>query len=93
MLVEDPVFKREYWISQFGGRGKGLSCSNFDKLAKNQKAPHIVIPAEAGIQLNHPAAAGLDSRVRGSDGFGDFLRIHQILFSKFQAFRESRHLS
>jgi hypothetical protein len=40
--------------------------------------PVFVIPAHAGIQVNYPAA-GLDSRVRGSDGFEDFLRIHQIL--------------
>ena len=42
----------------------------------------FVIPAKlvldsdrgAGNQENHPAAAGLDSRLQGSDGFGDFLR-------------------
>jgi len=48
--------------------------ANFDKLVKNQKAPALVIPANAGIQGNQPL---LDSRVRGSDNFGDFLRVHQ----------------
>ena len=47
-----------------------------DGLVKSQKAPVFVIPAKAGIQEINPAAAG-DSRFRGSDGFGDFLRIHQ----------------
>ena len=47
---------------------------NIDKLVKSQKPSVFVIPANAGIQGNHPAAAGLDSRVRGSDGLGDFLR-------------------
>jgi hypothetical protein len=45
---------------------------------KSHKAPVVVIPANAEIQENHPAAAGLDSRVRGSDGLGDFLRDHQL---------------
>ncbi len=34
----------------------------------------FVIPAKAGIQGNHPAATGLDSRFRGSHGLGHFLR-------------------
>ncbi len=37
----------------------------------------FVIPAKAGIQLNQ---AVLGSRLRGSDGFSDFLRDHQYLF-------------
>ena len=36
--------------------------------------PVFVIPAKAGIQGN-PSL--LDSRIRGSDGLGDFLRDHQ----------------
>jgi hypothetical protein len=31
--------------------------------------------AKAGIQLNQEV---LDSRLRGSDGFSDFLRVHQV---------------
>ncbi len=46
-----------------------------EKLGKSHW-PFFVIPANAGIQGNHSAAAGLDSRVRGSDGLGDFLRDH-----------------
>jgi len=34
----------------------------------------LVIPEKAGIQLNQ---AVLGSRLRGSDGFYDFLRDHQ----------------
>jgi len=45
-----------------------------DKLVKSRKAPVIVIPAKAGIQGNQSV---LDSRFRGSDGLGDFLRDHQ----------------
>ena len=44
-----------------------------DKLLKSQKAPVFVIPAKAGIQENHPL---IDSRLRGSDGLADFLRVH-----------------
>jgi hypothetical protein len=33
----------------------------------------FVIPPKAGIELNE---AGLGSRLRGSDGFSDFLRDH-----------------
>jgi len=44
-----------------------------DAHVKSQKAPVIVIPAKAGIQENQPF---MDSRVRGSDGFEDFLRDH-----------------
>jgi len=45
-----------------------------DTPAKSQESPVFVIPAKAGNQKNHPAAAGLDFRLHGSDGFGDFLR-------------------
>jgi len=45
--------------------------TNIDAHVKSQKAPVIVIPANAGIQGNQSL---LDSRVRGSDGLRDFLR-------------------
>jgi hypothetical protein len=48
---------------------------NFDELAKSRFYPVFVIPAEAGIQLNQSV---LGSRLRGSDGFFDFLRFHQF---------------
>jgi hypothetical protein len=47
----------------------------FDGLVKSQKSPFSVIPAQAGIQYFR---AFLDSRLRGSDGFDDFLRGHQV---------------
>jgi len=47
---------------------------NIDELVKSQKAPVIVIPVKTGIQENQPL---MDSRFRGSDGLGDFLRNHQ----------------
>jgi hypothetical protein len=40
-----------------------------DDLVKSRFHAVFVIPAKAGIQLNQ---AGLDSRLRGSDGFPDF---------------------
>ena len=46
-----------------------------DAFVKSQKSSVFVIPANAGIQGNQPL---VDSRVRGSDGLGDFLRDHQI---------------
>ena len=55
-----------------------FSIVNSDKLVKSQKLPVFVIPANAGIQGNQSL---LDSRVRGSDGFGDFLRDHQYWLS------------
>ena len=53
---------------------------NLDELVKSQKTPVIVIPVKTGIQENQLL---MDSRFRGSDGLGDFLRDHQpsmILF-------------
>jgi hypothetical protein len=47
---------------------------NIDDLVKSQKAPLSVIPAKAGIQYFQ---ALLDSRLRGSDDCGNFLRDHQ----------------
>jgi len=45
-----------------------------DELVKSQKTPVIVIPVKTGIQENQLL---MDSRFRGSDGLGDFLRDHQ----------------
>jgi hypothetical protein len=45
-----------------------------DGLVKSQKPLVLVIPAQAGIQSFR---ALLDSRLRGSDGLKDFLRVHQ----------------
>ncbi len=50
-------------------------CFTFEEPVKSQKARVIVIPANAGIQVNQSL---LDSRFRGSDGPGDFLRDHHI---------------
>jgi hypothetical protein len=47
----------------------------FDDFVKSRFGAVFVIPAEAGIQLNH---AVLDSRLRGSDGSYDFLRVHHF---------------
>jgi len=47
---------------------------NLDEFVKSPKVPFSVIPAKAGIQSFQ---ALLDSRLRGSDGFGDFLRDRQ----------------
>jgi len=46
-----------------------------DGLVKSQKPPVYVIPAQAGIQGNQGV---LDSRFRGSDGFGDFYEFIMI---------------
>jgi len=51
-----------------------IKYSKPDGPVRSQKAPLIVIPAKAGIQGNQPL---VDSRVRGSDVLGDFLRDHQ----------------
>ena len=54
---------------------KPLYCLPMDdEFVKSQKAPAIVIPANAKIQENQLL---VDSCVRGSDGLGDFLRDHQ----------------
>ena len=50
------------------------SASKIDVLVKSPKWPLFVIPAKAGIQSFQ---ALLDSRLRGSDDLGDFLRVHQ----------------
>jgi hypothetical protein len=46
---------------------------------KSSKIPFSVIPAKAGIQSFQ---ALLDSRLRGSDDSGDFLRERQIRLNK-----------
>jgi hypothetical protein len=47
----------------------------FDEFVKSRKTSFCVIPAQAGIQENQGV---LDSRLRGSDGFSDFLRSRLI---------------
>jgi len=44
-----------------------------DGFVKSRFYPVFVIPAKTGIQLNQEV---LGSRLRGSDGFSDFLRNH-----------------
>jgi hypothetical protein len=56
-----------------------VAGSIYDELVKGQKAPVIVIPVKTGIQENQLL---MDSRFRGSDGLGDFLRDHQSVASK-----------
>jgi len=56
--------------------GLFTNASAFDGFVKSQKVPLSVIPAKAGIQSFQ---ALLDSRLRGSDECGDFLRMHQLL--------------
>jgi hypothetical protein len=48
---------------------------SFDELVKSQKMPFSVIPVKTGIQ---EFQAVLDSRLRGSDDMGDFLRVHLV---------------
>jgi hypothetical protein len=50
-----------------------------DDLEKSRFYAVFVIPAKAGIQLNQ---AVLGSRLRGGDGFCDFLRDHPHSFAK-----------
>ena len=47
----------------------------FDGFVKSPFCPIFVIPAKAGIQLIQIV---LDSCLRRSDGFSDFLRDHQF---------------
>ena len=54
---------------------------NNDGFVKSRFYPLFVIPAKAGIQLNQEV---LDSRLRGSDGFFDFLRERQNWSKKRQ---------
>ena len=48
---------------------------NSDGFVKSQKTPFSVIPVKTGIQKIQEV---LDSRLRGSDDYGDFLRTHQV---------------
>ena len=57
-------------------RKKSYGCLRLDGFVKSQKAPVIVIPVKTGIQENQLL---MDSRFRGSDGPGDFLRVCQGL--------------
>jgi len=54
-----------------------------DDLVKSRFCPIFVIPAKAGIQL---IQAVLDSCFRRSDGFSDFLRVHQCWGLSFLAY-------
>jgi hypothetical protein len=58
---------------------------NIDGLVKSPKTVFFVIPAKAGIQWLQQL---VDSGVRRSDGFRDFLRVHQyfsmVTFSGFR---------
>jgi len=58
------------------GWRKEVVLYNIDEFVKSQKAPVIVIPANAGIQENQLL---MDSRVRGNDGLGGLLRARQYL--------------
>jgi hypothetical protein len=51
-----------------------LEWSKLGELVRSPKTLFSVIPAKAGIQSLQGL---LDSRLRGSDGLGDFLRAHQ----------------
>jgi hypothetical protein len=57
--------------------------NTFDEFVKSLFYPLFVIPAKAGIQLNQ---AVLGSRLRESDGFSDFLRVHHNWFSNIPVF-------
>jgi len=63
------------------GNGKSFATKlqnyNYDGLVKSQKMSFSVIPAKAGIQFFQGV---LDSRLRGSDGFWDFLRNRQLWY-------------
>ena len=64
-------------------QGAKATKNRIDDPVKAQKSPVFVIPTKlvldsdrgVGIQANQSL---LDSRVCGSDGFGDFLRVCQV---------------
>ncbi len=56
-----------------------VQCSKSDELVKSQKACFSVIPAKAGIQLFQHV---LDPGFRRGDDPRDFLRDHQIWWSR-----------
>jgi len=49
-----------------------------DELVKSQFWPVFVIPAQAGIQLSKHV---MDSRLRGNDRLGNFLRERHVLIT------------
>jgi len=49
--------------------------TKFNALVKSPETPFSVIPVKTGIQENQEV---LDSRLRGSDDYEDFLRTHQV---------------
>jgi hypothetical protein len=65
-------------LQQFPAVEKALrvvfTIDNLDELVKSPKSLFSVIPAQAGIQSFQGL---LDSRLRGSDGSWDFLRLRQ----------------
>jgi hypothetical protein len=63
----DPAAVFSYTPSIYFKKGKN------DGFVKSRFSPDFVIPAKAGIQLDQ---ATLGSRLRGSDGFSNFLRDH-----------------
>ena len=79
--------QREYFKLPSGSGDESLRQGSFtlfnyvnlDEFVKSRFYPVFVIPAKAGIQLNQ---AVLGSRLRGSDGFFDFLRVHQSSICK-----------
>jgi hypothetical protein len=62
-------------LNEYRMSNKEFRMMKFDALVKSQKPPFSVIPAQAGIQEIQEL---LDSRLRGSDAYGDFLRVHQV---------------
>ena len=58
------------------GQSRSWSIVKIDGPVKSQKILVIVIPVKTGILENKLL---MDSRFRGSDGLGDFLRVHQCL--------------
>jgi len=53
--------------------------AKFNELVKSPKTLFSVIPVKTGIQENQDV---LDSRLRGSDDQGDFLRGRQVLWNR-----------
>jgi len=68
---------------------KKKKSPSFDGLVKSHVYPFFVIPPKAGIQLNQEV---LGSRLRGSDGFSDFLRDHQF-WKAPKLFQDPRNIS
>ena len=83
--VEDPAGRQQY------------SIFNLYEFVKSQKPSVFVIPANAGIQDNEVSMdprspIGVEDKLRGGDGLGDFLRDHQFSLShRIFRNRRSRH--